>query len=202
MQQLFKARLDGRPFSEDDLVEAFRAAWVSEGFLSREHEEERLRTGELTLRRFYRDEAQSPLAPTHVEEEFAFYVERNRVQGRYDLVVETDGHVSTKTGAVDDPKKAQQKAKESLQLDLYALAHLRTAGRLPDWVELRFLESGLRAGKRPTSEEAAATEDRIRAAAALIRGRSFPATPSYMACGQCAFRDICPHTAWAPDAEA
>jgi DNA helicase II / ATP-dependent DNA helicase PcrA len=205
VQQLFKARREDRPFSEDDLVDAFRAAWVSEGFLSREHEDERLRTGEVTLRRFYRDEAKAPLTPTRVEEEFAFYVERNCVQGRYDLVVETAGHVSIldfKTGAVDDPKKAQQKAKESLQLDLYALAHLRTAGRLPDWVELRFLESGLRAGKRPTSEEAAATEERIREAAALIRRRSFPATPSYMACGQCAFRDICPHTAWAPDAEA
>jgi DNA helicase-2/ATP-dependent DNA helicase PcrA len=205
VQQLFKARVEGRSFGEDDLVQAFRAAWVSEGFLSREHEEERLRTGEQTLRRFYRQEAKDPLRPTKVEEEFAFYVDRNRVQGRYDLVVERGGQVSIldfKTGAVDDPKKAQQKAKESLQLDLYALAHLRTAGRLPDWVELRFLESGLRAGKRPTAEEAAATEERIRAAAALIRRREFPPTPSYLACGQCAFRDICPHTAWGPEPEA
>ena len=35
----FEARLAGRAFSADDLVAAFRAAWVSEGFLSREHEE-------------------------------------------------------------------------------------------------------------------------------------------------------------------
>jgi DNA helicase-2/ATP-dependent DNA helicase PcrA len=205
VQQLFRARVEGRPFAEDDLVQAFRAAWVSEGFLSREHEEERLRTGEQTLRRFHQEEAKDPLQPTKVEEEFAFYVDRNRVQGRYDLVVERGGQVSIldfKTGAVDDPKKAQQKAKESLQLDLYALAHLRTAGRLPDWVELRFLESGLRAGKRPTAEEAAATEERIRAAAALIRRREFPPTPSYLVCGQCAFRDICPHTAWGPEPEA
>jgi len=205
VQQLFKARVEGRPFGEDDLVQAFRAAWVSEGFLSREHEEERLRSGEETLRRFHREEAKDPLRPTKVEEEFAFYVDRNRVQGRYDLVVEQGGQVSIldfKTGAVDDPRRAQQKANESLQLDLYALAHLRTAGRLPDWVELRFLESGLRAGKRPTAEEAAATEVRIREAAALIRRREFPATPSYLACGQCAFRDICPHTARGPEPEA
>jgi DNA helicase-2/ATP-dependent DNA helicase PcrA len=199
VQQHFKARLAGRAFSEDDLALAFRAAWVSEGFLSREHEEERLRVGALALRRFHREEALDPLRPTQVEEEFAFYVDRNRVQGRYDLVIEKDGHVSIldfKTGAVDDPKKAQQKANDSLQLDLYALAHLRTAGRLPDWVELRFLESGLAAGKQPTHEEAAATEERVRKAAGPIRRREFPATPSYLACGQCAFRDICPHTAW------
>ena len=205
VQQLFKARVEGRSFGEDDLVQAFRAAWVSEGFLSREHEEERLRTGEQTLRRFYQQEAKDPLRPTKVEEEFAFYVDRNLLQGRYDLVVERGGQVSIldfKTGAVDDPKKARQKAKESLQLDLYALAHLRTVGRLPEWVELRFLESGLAAGKRPTADEAAATESRIREAAALIRRREFPATPSYLACGQCAFRDICPHTAWGPTPEA
>src|SRR6266704_3288857 len=205
VQQLFKARVEGRSFGEEDLVQAFRAAWVSEGFLSREHEEERLRAGDQTLRRFYQQEAKDPLRPTKVEEEFAFYVDRNLLQGRYDLVVERGGQVSIldfKTGAVDDPKKARQKAKESLQLDLYALAHLRTVGRLPEWVELRFLESGLAAGKRPTADEAAATESRIREAAALIRRREFPATPSYLACGQCAFRDICPHTAWGPEPEA
>ena len=205
VQQHFRARVEGRPFSEDDLARAFREAWVSEGFLSREHEEERLRGGEEMLRRFHREEAKDPLRPTRVEEEFAFYVGRNRVQGRYDLVVEQDGQVAIldfKTGAVDDPKKAREKARDSLQLDLYALAHLRTTGRLPARVELRFLESGLAAGKRPTAEEAAATEERVRRAAALIRRREFPATPSYLACAHCAFRDICPHTAWGPDAEA
>jgi len=204
IQKHFLARLQGRPFSEEDLVEAFRAAWVSEGFLSREHEEQRLRAGEETLRRFHRMEAADPLHPTGVEQEFAFYVDRSRVQGRYDLVVEREGHVSIldfKTSALEDPKKAREKAKESLQLDLYALAHLRTTGRLPDWVELRFLESGLAAGKKPTLEEAQATESRIREGAALIRRREFPPTPSYMACGQCAFRDICPHTARGPDTD-
>ena len=204
VQQHFRARLEGRPFGEDDLVRAFREAWVSEGFLSREHEEERLRTGEEALRRFHRMEAADPLHPSGVEKEFAFYVDRNRVQGRYDLVVERDGRVAIldfKTSALDDPKKATEKARGSLQLDIYALAHLRTTGRLPDWVELRFLESGLSGGKKPTLEEAEAAETRIREAAALIRRHEFPATPSYMACGQCAFRDICPHTARAPEAD-
>jgi len=200
LQQHFRARLEGRPFSEEDLVAAFRGAWVSQGFLSREHEEERLRTGEEALRRFHRADAVDPLRPTAVEEEFAFWVGRNRVTGRYDLVVEEGGRIAIldfKTSAVEEPGKAQDKARQSLQLDIYALAYLRTRGRLPDRVELRFLESGLAGGKQPTLEEAAATEGRLAGAAALIRAREFPATPSYLACGQCAFRDICPHTAWA-----
>jgi DNA helicase-2/ATP-dependent DNA helicase PcrA len=208
VQEHFRARQLGRPFSEDDLALAFRAAWVSEGFLSREHEEQRRAAGEEALRRFHRDEAARPLRPTGVEKEFAFYLDGDdgtagtRVQGRYDLVVEEDGRVTIldfKTGAVDDPKKAAERAQKSLQLDIYALAHLRTTARLPDRVELRFLESGLSAGKKPTLDEAARTEERIREVSALIRGGAFEPRPSYMACGQCAFREICPYTARGPE---
>jgi DNA helicase-2/ATP-dependent DNA helicase PcrA len=127
-------------------------------------------------------------------------VDETRVLGRYDLVVEREGRVTIvdfKTSAMlsDDEKRAQERARDSLQLDIYALAHLKGTGRLPDWVELRFLESGLAGGKRPTMEEAARTEEAVREVAAALRRRVFAARPSYMACGQCAFRDICPHTA-------
>jgi len=176
VRQMFEARLAGRSFSEDDLVEAFRAAWVSEGFLSREHEERRQRVGEEMLRRFHGEETASAWAPTEVEQEFVFDVERNRIQGRYDLVAERDDRVTIldfKTGEVTDPKAAQKRANESLQLDIYALAHLRTKGRLPDRVELRFLESGLAAGRTPSLDEVSRTEERIRAAADGIRRREF-----------------------------
>jgi DNA helicase-2/ATP-dependent DNA helicase PcrA len=202
VQAHFRARAEGLPSSEEDVIAAFRAAWVSEGFLSREHEEQRLRAGEEALRRFVREDAQDPLRPTGVEQEFAFFVGRTKVQGRYDLVVERPGGVTIldfKTGAVDDAEEARKRAKESLQLDVYALAHLRTVGRLPDRVELRFLESGLSGGKRPTPEEAVETERLVGEVSVQIRQRRFEARPSYLACGQCAFRDICPYTARNPE---
>ncbi len=204
VQRMFRARLERRPFAEADLLAAFREAWVSEGFLSREHEERRLQAGEQALRRFFVLESREPLAATGVEQEFSFRLGRNMVVGRYDLVVERDGHVQIldfKTGAVEDEERAAKRARESLQLDVYALAHLKTVGRLPDWVELRFLESGLAAGRRPTLEESQRTEARILAAAEKIRRREFPATPSYLACSFCAFREICPYTARGPEAE-
>ena len=204
VQEYFRARADRRAFSEDEIVSAFKAAWVSEGFLSRDHEERRLAAGEASLRAFYKKDQDAPLHPTGVEEDFAFFVGRTRVQGRYDLVVEDDGRITIldfKTGAVTSPDDAEKRANESLQLDVYALAHLRNAGRLPDRVELRFLESGLAGGKKPTLEEAAATERTIRDVSALIRAREFAAKPSYLDCGQCAFRDICPYTARGPEAE-
>jgi DNA helicase-2/ATP-dependent DNA helicase PcrA len=202
LQRLFRARLDGAPFSEEALVAAFHAAWIPEGFLSREHEEARLAAGEEALRGFFHEELAHPLSPSAVEEEFVFYVGRTRVSGRYDLVLEEAGRVTIldfKTSAVDDARAARERARESLQLDIYALAWLKTRGRLPDWVELRFLESGLAGGKAPTLEQAGNTEAAIREVSRLIRRREFPARPSWMACGQCAFRDICPHTAREPE---
>ncbi len=205
VRRLFDARLQGRAFSADELVAAFRASWVSEGFLSRAHEDERLREGEAMLRRFHAEQERDPWTPTAVEQEFAFALDRIRIQGRFDLVIESEGAVTIvdfKTGEVRDPKSADKRAKESLQLDIYALAFLKSRGRLPDRVELRFLESGLAAGRRPTAEDAEATAERIRAAAAAIRRRDFPPRPAWLACGQCPFREICPHTAWGPDEAA
>jgi hypothetical protein len=69
-------------------------------------------------------------------------------------------------------------------------------------VELRFLETGKAAGKRPTLEEAQRTEARMLEAAENIRRRDFPATPSFLACSFCAFRDVCPHTARGPEVAA
>jgi len=201
VQELFRAQLEDRGFGEDELLAAFRAAWISEGFLSREHEERRLRAGEDTLRRFLREQQREPLRASAVEKEFAFYVDRTKIVGRYDLVVESAGGVSIvdfKTSAVDDPQKARERAEQSLQLDLYALAWLRTRGRLPDWVELRFVESGTSGGKRPTADEAARTEAGVREVAERIRAREFPATPSPRVCAPCAFRDICPYAAGGP----
>ena len=205
VQAHFQARLAGRAFGEDDLVAAFGAAWVSEGFLSREHEEKRRAEGEQVLRRFHRMEAEHPWSPTAVEKDFAFWVDRTKVAGRYDLVIEQDGQVTIldfKTGDVHDLKTAQQRAKESLQLDIYALAHLKTAERLPNRVELRFLESGLAGGKEPTLDETHATEERIREVSRLVRRLEFTARPSYRACSQCPFRDICPHTAHGPEGDS
>jgi DNA helicase-2/ATP-dependent DNA helicase PcrA len=204
VQQHFRARKEGIPFGEEDLLAAFRSHWVSEGFLSREHEEERLRSGEEMLRRFHRQDAQDPLLPTGVEEEFAFFLGRTRVSGRYDLVVERSGEATIldfKTGPTDTLEKAQRRAQESLQLDIYALAFLKTRGKLPSRVELRFLESGLRAGRTPTLEGTEDAAARIEAAASGIRARDFAPRPSFMACSYCPFREICPHTARGPEAE-
>jgi DNA helicase-2/ATP-dependent DNA helicase PcrA len=198
VQEMFKARQAAQPFSREDLVAAFRRAWVSEGFLSRAHEELRLREGEKTLTRFFEWEEASPLQPTGVEEEFSFQVGRTRVMGRYDLVVADERGTTIldfKTGDVATQEKAQQRAEESLQLAIYALAHLRVTGALPARVELRFLESDLIGGFAPSLNLALETERKIAEVADHISRGHFEATPSHGACRPCPFRDVCPATA-------
>ena len=199
----FEARLAGRAFAADDLVAAFRAAWVSEGFLSREHEDERLRAGEAMLRRFHAEEARAPWPPTAVEQEFAFVLERNRVQGRYDLVIEQDGEVAIvdfKTGDVRD-REGRAEAREGEP----AARHLRARAPEDEGPAARPGRAALPGvgarGRAAPDRRGSGARPRsaIRAAAAAIRRREFPAKPTCMACGQCPFRDICPHTAWGPE---
>ncbi len=97
-----------------------------------------------------------------------------------------------KTSDVRDPAVARQRARDSLQLQIYAMAYEAMTGRLPHAVQLHFLDSGLvgRAEVEPARLEKA--RGRIAIAAAGIRARDYTAKPSALACSYCPFRDICP----------
>jgi DNA helicase II / ATP-dependent DNA helicase PcrA len=97
-----------------------------------------------------------------------------------------------KSSDVRDPARARERARESLQLTIYAMAWQAQTGRLPDAVALYFLESGLVGLADVDAERVGKGVADIRAAAAGIRARRFDATPSYMACSWCAFREVCP----------
>jgi DNA helicase-2/ATP-dependent DNA helicase PcrA len=68
-------------------------------------------------------------------------------------------------------------------------------GRLPDAVQLHFLESGLvgRAEVDPKRLDKARTT--IARAAAGMRARDYIAKPDHLSCSYCPFREICPSSA-------
>jgi DNA helicase-2/ATP-dependent DNA helicase PcrA len=100
-----------------------------------------------------------------------------------------------KSSDVRDPAKAKERARESLQLQIYGLAYQAETGRLPDALQLWFLESGLVGRVEVDEKRLEKARGSIRKAASGIRARSFQATPDYISCGYCAFRDICPASA-------
>ncbi len=97
-----------------------------------------------------------------------------------------------KSSDVRDPAKARQRARDSLQLQIYAMGYEAMTGRLPDAVALHFLESGLIGRVAIDPKRLARARTRIARAAAGMRARDYTATPDYLACTYCAFRAICP----------
>jgi DNA helicase II / ATP-dependent DNA helicase PcrA len=189
---------EARAAIQAEVLEVFEQAWQPVGFLSREHEEMRLEAGRLVLRRFVLQEEDRGVTPAAVERPFAFFLEATKVVGRWDRVDERDGGaaiIDYKSSAVSSQKDADRKAKESLQLAIYALAFQQMHGRLPASVELHFLEAGLVGSARKTDGDLGQVQTTIAEVARGIRVRDFHATPGYVQCSYCAFREICPSTA-------
>jgi DNA helicase-2/ATP-dependent DNA helicase PcrA len=97
-----------------------------------------------------------------------------------------------KSSDVRDPATARQRARDSLQLSIYALAYQAQTGRLPDAVQLWFLESGLVGRAEIDDRRLARARARISRAAEGIRARDFAARPDPLSCSYCPYRDICP----------
>lgn len=170
------------------------------------------------------------IIPTYVEREFSFMLDGDRVRGRWDRVdVESVANAAPtptadapsvdvahptlgilgaervtitdyKSSDVRDPVKARQRARESLQLQIYAMGYEAMTGRLPDALALHFLDSGLVGKVDVDPKRLAKARAKIRSAAAGIRARDYTATPEPMACSWCPYRDICPSSAANPTA--
>jgi RecB family exonuclease len=102
-----------------------------------------------------------------------------------------------KSSDVRDPAVARQRARDSLQLAIYALAYQAQTGRLPDAVQLWFLDSGVVGRAELDPKRLAKARAKIAQASEGIRARDFTARPDPLACGYCPFRDICPSSATA-----
>jgi len=164
------------------------------------------------LRRFFEYQQASGAVPTMVENRFAVQVGTTLVRGRWDRVdirrdagegVAASGGeeiviIDFKTSDVRAQKDADRRAKDSLQLGIYALAYVRHYGRTPHRLELHFLgpQQVLVGSTRPSDAMLSEASEAIERAAAGIRAQQFTATPDYYrACRYCAFASICPYTA-------
>ncbi len=97
-----------------------------------------------------------------------------------------------KSGGKDDDAANLLRARDALQLQIYALAWRAATGRLPDEVSLRFLDTGRTATVPVDPKRIAKARDRILEAAQGIQSGSMEAKPSLMNCTYCAYRELCP----------
>jgi ATP-dependent DNA helicase UvrD/PcrA len=97
-----------------------------------------------------------------------------------------------KSSDVRDPVRARQRARDSLQLQIYAMGYEALTGRLPDAVQLHFLDSGLVGRAEVDRKRLEKARGRIAAAAAGMRARDYTPRPEFLSCSYCPFREICP----------
>lgn len=193
------ARMQGRAIADDPVQDALRAHWASEGFLSAEHEEARYAAGEASLRRFVERSRREPDTKIlAVEQPFSVRIGTDRVRGRYDAVRDVGGELiitDYKSGDVRDPIRARERARNALQLHIYALAWEAEHGIRPDAVELHFLEGDVVGRVTPTEKQLERARHKVSSAAQGIKAAEFDATPGYPACEWCPYRRICPAAA-------
>jgi DNA helicase-2/ATP-dependent DNA helicase PcrA len=185
--------------SEQELFAEFRRAWVSEGFLSRDHEAARFAAGLRSLAQFRARELAQPSPVVAVERPFEMQLGGSRVRGRMDRVDQPADSgaviVDYKSSDVRVQRKADEKARDSLQLRVYALAHEKQTGTLPARMELHFLDTGLVGVSTPTPARLDKARDEVAVAVAGIAAGEFNARPNPVTCGYCPFRRICPQSA-------
>ncbi len=200
VQEYNRRKARRQPVTAEHLIAHFERSWVNEGFLSREHEDQRMDAGRAVVRRFFEYQEASGTVPTFVEREFRFPVGSTFLRGRWDRVDVRGSEVviiDFKSTDVRTTEDADRRARASEQLSIYALAYREVFGRLPDRVELHFLGREVVIGRaRKDEDDLEAVRGMILKAATGIRAQQFLATPDpYRACPYCAFNQICPFTA-------
>jgi ATP-dependent DNA helicase UvrD/PcrA len=188
----------GAPLEEPDLLKELDRHWLPDGYLSREHEEARYAAGRQALLRFREAQLASGVVPAAIERPFRFKLGQDQIVGRIDRIDSGPAGVvitDYKSSDVRDQKRADTRARDSLQLQVYALAHQAETGRLPDRVQLHFIDSGVVGAAEPDETRTDKARQKLTTVAEGIRAGDFKPRPSPLGCGYCPFRDVCPASA-------
>lgn len=195
IQKYFRYKMKDIEIGVEQLVDSFLAAFKQEGFLDVRHKEKKTSIAIEALKRFFREQEEIKKMPTYIEKDFSFLLGSSRIVGRWDRIDIDDKSsyiIDFKSSEVTKQKDADKKAKESLQLSIYGLAFKHLFDKLPDYVELHFLESGLKGRHEVSEKDLDRAVDAIEEAASGIRLANFSAKPAYLACTYCAYSQICP----------
>jgi len=190
-----KKKVAGNKVTEKELLREYENLWVNEGFLSREHEEMRKKAGVKALCLFFRREEESKHVPKFLEKAFKWQSDSIKFIGRWDRIdhrKEGAVLIDFKATEVKDKKEADRKAKNSLQMDLYALSFTKTQEEVLAETQLYFLESDIIGRAQKGEKELQRAMDKIKEAEQGIRSRDFKAKPDWHNCSHCEFKTICP----------
>ncbi len=194
LDHYFQRKLAGQKPDYKQLISDFKSSFRNVGFITREHEDTRYKTGLETLSRFYNLDQKEPVMPAAVEERFEFSENKIKVNGRYDLIVGKDKEaniIDFKTSKVKDQKDADRRVKDSTQMKIYALAWYEKFGFIPKST-LYFIEHNLQGEVVYKPKQLEKTKEMILEAGEGIKKGKLKATPAQRQCSLCPYSDICP----------
>jgi DNA helicase-2/ATP-dependent DNA helicase PcrA len=193
LNYFFKEKLrSGKP-EKNKLINAFKQAFRSVGFINLEHEKLRFEQGIVTLTNFFDRDQKQPIEPQKVEESFEFMVNNVRIIGRYDLVCTNPKEsiiLDFKTSSIENQKDADRRMKSSTQMRIYALAWNFKNHQIPKTC-LYFLEKGIESQIIFDHKELNRTNEMIVDVITGINKQDFKAKPSYNECLWCPFKNHC-----------
>ena len=195
--EYFRYKMNNKKISLNEILDYYESIWINEGYLTKEHEIERFKTGRKTVQNFYKREKSTKKIPSLLEDSFKFIINNARISGRFDRLDEDENGaviIDYKSSNITDQKKADKRTKESIQMNLYALAYKERKGHLPKKVELHFLESGLVGSAKKEEDDMDKVKLMVDEVATGLRQQNYKAKPTYMACQYCPYKQICPHT--------
>lgn len=176
LEHYYKFKLKKRPISEKEVLEVYKNAWKSEGFVSVEHEKGLFETGQKSLVNYMNNRAKDEYMPIAIEQPFELQIPEIKtvISGRYDIVLESKDGIEIrdfKTSRVKDQKAADSKAKTSIQLGIYALSWEKLQQKPVFSTSLEFVEDLLVGRNLKIDNEK--TWEQIRTAVAGIKNMEF-----------------------------
>jgi len=193
LNHYFNRKITGTKPTLNQVISDFDQAFRNIGFITREHEDKRYKSGAEALTRFYNSDSKSGEIPKSVETSFEFIDDNVSVRGRYDLIYEAGESVEIrdfKTSDVREQKDADRRIKDSTQMMIYALAWYEKNKVIPA-TTLFFIESGLKGEKTFSKGDIDNTKNMILDVASGIKSNNFAAKPDHFSCQYCPYNTIC-----------
>jgi len=181
-----------KKFTFEDVMSVYDREWYSLGFPDDYQEAEYRKAGREQLQNFRTSYMSTPPNLLHQEKSFELHLDHDViVKGRMDQVNRLGSKeveiVDYKTGKPKDAKKA----KDSLQLSVYALATEEVLELKPERLVFYNLTTNEAIATERDAKALAKTKQTIYEVAGQIRACEFPAKPSFL-CVYCDYRPLCP----------
>jgi len=179
-------------FSLEDVMAIYDREWRSMGFPDDYQEEEYRKAGREQLQDFYRAYAAAPPDVLHQEKSFELHLDHDViVKGRMDQINSLGSKeveiVDYKTGKPKDAKRA----KDSLQLSVYAMAAEEVLELKPERLVFYNLTTNEAVATGRDKKALAKTKQTIYEVAGQIRAGEFPPKPTFL-CVSCEYKPLCP----------